>query len=211
VHRLRSAVMMAAAAAAMLIMIPTAAANASVTAPAAPAGFKAAPVNLATDPGASVQTITLTKGECTALNHSHPGTVPNCKALLYTDSGNHEALPAGTAKAIKDASSGYWYWWGSKEECSLYSCHYWSVHLTMDGVANGSHVYQWNVGCTASGYDTSCAWHGYLYNGGGWPHYAMQFGENSNSCIGPYNIGCTGHGMRQWVNDDGYLTGYDHW
>ena len=73
----------------------------------------------------------------------------------------------------------------------------------MDGVANGSHVYQWHVTCTPGGYETYCGsgsgeWYGYFYNGGGWPNYAMQFG-------------CVEHGQRQWINDSGNPTTYYNW
>jgi hypothetical protein len=205
--RLRSAAIMVAAGAAILMTVSTAAAQASVAPrPVAPAGFKGTSINAAAMRGATVRIIKLDPRTCAEYNRSHPGTVPGCRAKVYTYSRNHQALPAGTK-----AASSYWYWSGSREECSIYGCWYWSVNLTMDGVANGSHVYQWNVGCTAGGYDTSCTWWGYLYNGGGWPNYAMQFGENSQSCVGPYNIGCVAHGQRQWVDDYGNFTTYYNW
>jgi hypothetical protein len=206
-RRLKFAAAMAAMAVGLLMLIPTAAAQASVAkAPAPPPGFKGTPINAAAAHGATMRIIKLSPKTCTAYNRTNPGTVPGCQARLYTFGRNHQALPKGTT-----AGNGYWYYSYSDKECSIYGCWYWSVNLTMDGVANGSRVWQWNEGCSPGGYDTSCTWLGYLYNGGGWPYYAMQFGENSQSCVGPYNIGCFAHGQRQWIDDWGDPTTYYNW
>lgn len=212
--RLRSLAMIATTAAAMLVTIPTmlmtiptAAAQANVAKPPVqPAGFKGTPVNPATARGATVREITLNPKTCAEYNRVYPGTVPNCRAKLYSYSRNHQALPKGAA-----AASSYWYWSHSREECPPAGCWLWNISLWMDGVANGSHVYQWNVGCTPAGYGASCTWSGYFFNGGGWPHYAMQFGENGQFCVGPLGIGCFNNGMRQWVNDWGNLTTFYEW
>ena len=179
--------------------------------PTPPAGFTGTSTNPATARGATVRIITLRPKTCAAYNRTDPGTVPGCRAKLYSYSRNHQALPKETT-----AASSYWYWTASDEECSIYGCWYWSANLWMDGVANGSHVYQWHVGCTPGGYETYCGydsgqWYGYFYNGGGWPNYAMQFGENSKSCVAPYNVGCFSHGQRQWINDWGNPTTYYNW
>ena len=201
-----------AAAVVMLMTISTAAAQASAAKPPAPpVGFKGTPVNPATTGATSVRIITLNPKTCAEYNRTNPGSVPGCRAKLYTYSRNHQALPIGTT-----AASGYWYWSASDEECSIYGCWYWSANLWMDGVANGSNVWQWNVGCTPGGYETYCGygsgqWYGYFYNGGGWPYYAMQFGDNSKSCVAPYNVGCYNHGQRQWINDWGNPTTYYNW
>ncbi len=199
----------------------------TLSAPRPPAGFKGTSVNPATARGATVRIITLNPKTCAEYNRTNPGTVPGCRAKLYSYSRNYQALPRGTSTAspggttaasprATTAASSYWYWTAGDKECSIYGCWYWSANLTMDGVANGSHVYQWNVGCTPSGYETYCGydsgqWYGYFYNGGGWPNYAMQFGENSKSCVAPYNIGCFGHGQRQWIDDWGNRSTYYYW
>jgi hypothetical protein len=218
--RLRSATIAALPLAATLLMsLPSGAAQAGTapasvrgaSAPARPAGFRGQPVNPVTTRGATVRIIKLSPRACAEYNRTDPGTVPGCRAKLYSVNRTHLPLPGKAASA-----SSYWYWTGSDAECSIYGCWYWEANLWMDGVANGSHVYQWHVGCTPSGYETYCGpgsnlWWGYFYNGGGWPNYAMQFGENSKSCVAPYNVGCFNHGQRQWVNDWGNFTTYYNW
>lgn len=206
--RLKAATILAALAAGLFMLIPTAAQAGVVTAPAPPAGFKGTAVDAATAHGATSRIIRLAPRACAEYNRAYPGSVPDCQARLYTYGRDHQALPAGSRSASPNS---YWYWSYSDEECSIYGCWYWSVNLSMDGVADGSNVYQWNVGCSPGGYGTSCTWKGYLYNGGGWPYYAMQFGENSQSCVGPYGIGCFAHGQRQWINDYGTPTTYYNW
>jgi hypothetical protein len=86
--------------------------------------------------------------------------------------------------------------------------------MTEDGVANGSHVWQWNHGCTAGGAFGTMdgGWCGYLYNGGGWPYYAMQFGLNGRACIiTSWGTGCYNHGMRRWIDDYGNLSTFYYW
>jgi hypothetical protein len=214
VLRLRSVAMMAATAAVMLMTIPTmlmttstATAQASVAKPPVPpAGFQGTPVNPATARGATIRMITLNPETCAEYNRAYPGTVPNCQAKLYSYGQSNLTLPKGTA-----AASGYWYWSAGDTECPPAGCGLWSAHLTMDGVANGSHVYQWNVGCTASGYGESCTWDGYFHNGGGWPYYSMQFGEDGQFCVAPFGVGCFNNGIRQSVTDSGRLTGFYDW
>ena len=116
----------------MFMTISTTAAQASVAKPPAPpVSFKGTTVNPATARGATVRIIKLDPKTCAAYNRTNPGTVPGCRAKLYTYSRNHQAVPKGTT-----AASGYWYWWASDKECSIYGCWYWSVNLTMDGVAS---------------------------------------------------------------------------
>lgn len=92
--RLRFAAIMTAISAAMLMTIPIAAAQASVAKPPAPpAGFKGASVNAATARGATARIITLSPKTCAEYNQMYPGTVPDCRAKLYSYSRNRQALP----------------------------------------------------------------------------------------------------------------------
>lgn len=93
----------------------------------------------------------------------------------------------------------------------LPGCWFANYKLTYDGVANGTNVWQWDVGCTPGGYGTNCTWKGYLYNGGGWPYYKMQFGANAQFCVVLNSIGCFNHGMRTWVDDSGNDLGVASW
>lgn len=126
---------------------------------------------------------------------------------------NHKALPAGTkwgdATGIAFADAAYWYWAYTDTLCG-WGCigPTWRFDLFMDGVANGTNVWKWDVGCTPGGIGASITWCGYLYNGGGWPYYAMQFGLNGQVCVPQ---GCGNHGIRQWIDDSGNRAGYSYW
>lgn len=192
--------------------------------PLPPAGYQG---DESPPPGATLTTeiITLPPAQCAEMNNAlaaagHEADA-DCRAIHKSYARNHLPLPAGTITGASRglfsggtavASSAYWHWSNMSYECAIYGCWYWQVKLTYDGVANGDHVWAWNVGCTATGYNTTCGWTGYLYNGGGWPHYGVQFGENSTSCAafagGP---ACFGHGQRQWVDDWGDPFGYYAW
>jgi hypothetical protein len=190
--------------------------------PLPPPGFR----EDATPPGVALTTeiITLPAAQCASMNKALVAAghamEPDCRAIHKFYGQNHLPLPAGTITASRGlftsgsvyASTAYWRWAFRSYECAIYGCWYWEVNLDYDGVANGTHVYQWNVGCTATGYNTTCTWWGYAYNGGGWPNYAMQFGDNSTSCAatsgGP---ACFGHGQRQWVDDWGNAFNYSAW
>lgn len=208
----------------VLMMPATISAAAGPDHPLPPAGFQS---EGSPPPGASLTTeiITLPAAQCAEMNNAltaagHEADA-DCRAIHKTYGQNHLPLPAGTVTTASRglfsggtayASNGYWYWAYLDYECAFYGCWYWEVKLNFDGVADGTHVYKWNVGCTATGYNTTCGWTGSLYNGGGWPHFAMQFGENSTSCAfaggGP---ACFGHGQRSWVDDWGNAFGYSAW
>ena len=191
--------------------------------PLPPAGYRP---DASPPPGADVKTevVTLPTAECAQMNKAlvARGHAPDaeCRAIHKSYGQNHLPLPSGTVSASHGlfssgtayASAGYWHWAYYDWECAFYGCWYWQVNLNYDGVANGSHVYQWNVGCTATGYNTTCTWWGYSYNGGGWPYYAMQVGENSSSCAAISGApGCFGHGQRQWIDDSGGAFNYSAW
>jgi hypothetical protein len=192
--------------------------------PAPPAGYHR---DLSPPPTATVTTeiVTLPAAQCAAMNKalaaSGQRTDPTCRAVHQSYGQNNLALPAGTTLATSRnfltgntayAAAAYWYWSWWDQECSIYGCWFWGVSLWEDGVANGSNVWKWNEGCTASGYNTTVTWCGFFYNGGGWPYWAMQFGENSSSCAfingGP---ACFGHGQRRWIDDWGNPSGYSYW
>lgn len=203
---------------------PAYAATSGETIPALPHGFKlAASPNLSQlygkDPAIHMEILTLSSASCAALNQASPAAAPTCQLRHYWNGTTHLALPQGTNKAASVAS-GYWYWWAWDQLCSANDpgthdgCRYWSFTMTEDGVANGHNVWQWNHGCTAGGFFGSVdgQWCGYLYNGGGWPHYAMQFGLNGRAClITAWGTGCYNHGMRRWINDWGNLSTFYSW
>jgi hypothetical protein len=201
--------------------------------PIAPAGWK--PETVARpwlNPHATMRVVTLSRTACSALNKARPGAAPDCTVRDYflRDGGNHQPLPAGTrfstgghvitAKAAAAASSAYWYWGVySFVECSnsIAGCTAWNVNLTIDGVADGSNVYQWNVGCSTGsfGYDATCGWSGYLYNGGevvpGCGCVGMQFGEDSTETIVTSITGFINSGQRVWVDSFGDWFNYSSW
>lgn len=194
--------------------------------PVAPPGFQR---NLDPPAGASVseEIVTLPAAQCAAMNQaltaSGKAAQADCRVIHRSYGKSHQALPAGTLAAAPRglfggstvyAAAAYWYWSWWDQECSLYGCWYWGVSLTEDGVANGSNVWQWSgAQCTASGVDNFCTWSGYFHNGGGWPTFGMQFGENScvlGAVINGAQI-CVGHGQRRWINDWGNPAGYSYW
>jgi hypothetical protein len=172
----------------------------------------------------SSEVVTLPAAQCAEMNQALKAKgqsgEADCRAIHRTYGHNHQPLPAGTVARTSNTLAGagtvyasdYWHWDRWDQECALYGCWYWAVTLTEDGVANGSNVWQWNVWCTASGVNTSCTWRGSSYNGGGWPYYAMQFGENScSSVIVNHFYFCINHGMRRWIDDWGNAAGFSNW
>lgn len=169
------------------------------------------------DPSVKVETLTLPAPLCAAIQKAQLGA--SCQILHYWAEANHLSLPQGTLTASSSvAASSYWYWWASDMICSStgFGCAAWSLHLTMDGVANGTRVYQWDEGCTpgGGGFLTVVDWCGFLHNGGGWPTNGMQFGLNGHVCtisIGPVGGICFNHGIRRWINDWGNPGGLYTW
>ncbi|MGH7142242.1 MAG: hypothetical protein ACREF5_02080 [Candidatus Saccharimonadales bacterium] len=182
---------------------------ASTAVPTPPAGFVGLTniSNPATVPGATSQIVTLPGTECTAMEAAEPaGSIPNCQVLIYSGGANHQPVPG--VKFAARAATVYWYWSWWSAECSIYGCWWWKLNSTEDGVADGAHVYNWNHGCTPSGYDTKITYCGVNFNGGGWPRYGVQYALNGDACVGPYGIGCFAHGIRQWINDSGEAYGF---
>lgn len=142
----------------------------------------------------------------------------DCKLLHRSSGGSHLALPAGTQRTGRSLFSDhvvfaadYWYWYRWDEFCSIYGCWYMGYRQDEDGIANGDNVYKWNHGCTPEGLNTYADWCGDLYDGGGWPYYAMQFGFNGHTCvISSYTV-CVNHGMRRWIDVWGNPGGYSYW
>ncbi|MHB8589002.1 MAG: hypothetical protein ACYDA0_09145 [Candidatus Dormibacteraceae bacterium] len=192
--------------------------------PAPPPGYK---VPADPPPGAVIKSevITLSASACASLSQGldAPGkaALATCEVVHSSYGVNHAPLPAGTRLtgslftdhiALAAASAGYWYWSRWDRLCSIYGCWYVSYTLTEDGIANGNNVYQWNEGCTPGGLNTSITWCGSLYNGGGYPYYAMQFGLNGQSCvILSGGTICAQHGIRRWIDDWGNAGGYSVW
>jgi hypothetical protein len=190
--------------------------------PAPPPGFRPA-----TGPpaGALVETelLTIPAAQCDVMNKglASQGLAPvtSCEVEHRSYGVNHGPLPAGSKLAgalfsnrVAQADAAYWYWYRWDEICSIYGCWYMSFTLSEDGVANGSNVWQWNVGCSPGGINTSISWCGSLYNGGGWPYYAMQFGLNGQACvILSGGTVCAQHGMRRWIDDWGNPGGFSRW
>lgn len=207
-----------------ILMVPSAASMAAgPDHPLPPAGYRP---DLSPPPGAVVkeEVVTLPAAQCAGMNQALTAqglaAEADCRAIHGSYGFSHRPLPAGTVtrtSALLNAGTAYasvaWFTWGWYDyECALYGCWYWKVTLEEDGVANGANVYQWHVWCTPSGVNTSCTWTGYNYNGGGYPYYAMQFGENSCSYVivrGLYF--CIGHGMRRWIDDWGNGGGFSNW
>jgi hypothetical protein len=190
--------------------------------PISPPGFKA-PASadlsqlLGKDPTVHIETLKLPATSCSAKELAR--STGKCQILHYWKTGATR-LPLSRGTQVISASGGYWYWWAWDQICSSNDpgthdgCTYWSFTMTEDGVANGSHVWQWNHGCTAGGFFGSVdgQWCGYLYNGGGWPNYAMQFGLNGKAClITAWGTGCYNHGMRRWINDYGNRSTFYSW
>jgi hypothetical protein len=204
---------------------------ASQAIPVPPAGWHPKTIGrLWLNPRATTQVETLSPAACRALNQKHPGAAPNCKVRDYflKISGNHQPLPRGTRfitangatasrAAAVQASAAYKEFDYAWQQCATTAggCSGWATSLEAVGVWNGSHVYQWNVYCTArsSVYDNTCTWHGYTDNGGAYLSWcgceAMQFGENSHASIveGGYTSNWEA-GQRVWV--DIFGTPFDH-
>jgi hypothetical protein len=202
----------------------TSMATASSGHPLPPVGFKANP---APPPEATLKVtmITLSIAECAAMNTAVVAAgkpaVASCLAELQSYGQNRLALPAGTRTAaarsllpssVVYAAAAYWYWSRWDKACSIYGCWFWSTTLQEDGVANGTNVWEWNIYCTPTGYNTNITWCGFSHNGGGWPYYSIQFGLNSQSCTfysgGP---ACSGHGIRVSIDDWGNAFGRSAW
>lgn len=157
-----------------------------------------------TDPRVHQDRLTLPAASCTALRQAQPGA--SCQILHYWAVANHQPLPQGKQAA---ANTG-WYWWAWDEIDGIGGI--WSFTLSEDGWATGSNVWMWNEGCTAGGLQSTVTWCGDLYNGGGSPNYAMQFGLNGVVCA-PTPWGCinANHGMRRWIDDNGNPAGFNYW
>ncbi len=184
---------------------------AAPVAPGPPAGWVApgVPADPASAPGAAVETITLGAAPCAALNATDPGVAPTCQLRHYSGGVNHQPVPGSPSRGgVTNGAYWSWYWSHWDAVCGAWCS--WKMASSEDGVADGYNVWQWDHGCTPSGYGTVITWCGSLYNGGGWPNYAMQFGLNGNVCAGP-NIGCVGHGLRRWIDDNGKPGGFYTW
>jgi hypothetical protein len=192
--------------------------------PAPPADFQPA-----TAPPAGVavhkEFVTLPAAACANMNTTLVAegkpAVASCQMVHTYWSINHAPLPSGTTLvgsrfsdhiALASVPPGYWYWAYRANWCSIYGCWYLGFYLNVDGIANGTNVWEWNKGCTPGGINSAIDWCGFLYNGGGSPYYAMQFGLNGHQCI-VANQGtlCYNHGIRMWVNDSGSAYGYSAW
>lgn len=180
--------------------------------PLPPAGYRppvaagpVAPSDPARAPGVRAHRVHLPAAVCHAWNRARPGAAPNCMAIHYVSGGTHRALPRGTRTAGSlhaasvSADSGYWYWSWRDDDCSTAGCWLADFYSWEDGVANGSSVWNWDHGCGGG----PISWCGDLYNGGGWPYYAIQYGLDSGD---PYN-----YGIRRWIDDSGSPAGYDAW
>jgi len=184
--------------------------------PLPPSGYQ---IDVSPPPGTTIEEeiVTLPASACAVMNQAlverGQQAEKDCRAIHGSYGFNHRPLPAGTVArstgglfdaGTVQAAAAYWHWGWYDYECSLYGCMVWKVSLEEEGVANGSNVWQWGVYCTPSGLGTVCTWKGYFHNGGGWPYYAMQFGENS--CTGASVNGtsvCMNHGIRRWIDDWG--------
>jgi len=149
------------------------------------------------------QTVTLPSSLCATLNAAYPGSEPNCAGILVVTGSDYLPIPTtGRSSGAAQPDSiapGYWYWSYTDHLCSGAGCWLWNDSLSMDGVANGDAVYQWNVQCTPGGF-SYCSWHGYSFNGGGAPYYAMECGMDVVAeQVPPVPPGY--HGVRQWITD----------
>jgi hypothetical protein len=177
------------------------------------------------NPYVRVEHVDLSAGDCTRLLAGVPAAkmaqvqAEQCSMLHYSFGANHLPVPAHTSGApeasagtASSACCGYWYWSWWDDLCNGLSCNVWDFHLNEDGVANGYNVYQWHTNCTASGLGSTVTWYGYMFNGGGWPYYGMEFGCNGTVCvgIGPASY-CYGHGMRRWIDDWGDPSTFYDW
>ena len=195
----------------------------------APANFQGSAIDRTAVPLVDVR-ITLPPAECAASNAqlkaAGHAADPTCSGTVRIWGVNHQALPSGTINRTTSASGierllaavggpvqayagldpGYWYWHYFYEECGI-NC-VWKFDLEPDGEANGTNVWQWHHWCTPGGFNTSIAWCGYFYNGGGPPNYGMQFGLNGDVFYPPIVYH---HGERMWVDDYGGLGYYNQW
>ncbi len=137
------------------------------------------------DPRAKTWKERLSPAACSALNHQHPGAAPSCQVRNYVTGEKGLPLPRGTRfVTANSASAPYHQFDYTFTQCGI-SCSVWKDDFEINGVYNGSHVYQWNIWntFTTNGPSGRTTWKGYRDNGGAYLSWCgcngMQFGVDA--------------------------------